>query len=157
MIKSFYNYSLYIAMMALLLLAIGQIVIVIMRFVFSIGLIWLQDTLFFGFTIAILWAVCYFYHDHYQLRIDIFYQKFSQSIQQYIDIFVQLLVIMPFCLLLLWACYDFALQSIIIGEASSVYGGLSFIYILKLLLFIFPLQLFLSCCYLQPIKKYKEK
>ena len=147
MIKYLTDYTLKIAIIALIFLFVAQFVIVIMRFIFSTGLLWLQDSLFFAFAIAILWSLAYFYQDHLRLRIDVFYQYYPPIIRQYVDFMTQLLIMIPFSLLLLWACYDFTYQSIIIGESSSVHGGVSFIYILKLLLFIFPLQLLLSCGY----------
>jgi len=101
-------------------------VIVIDRYWFASGSIRVQESVSFMhaavFMLAAAWTLARGGH----VRVDIFYSSMSPRGKAIVDITGTLLLLVPFCLFLIWTSWDYVATSWAIGESSLETGGLPF-------------------------------
>ena len=118
-------------------------IIVVMRYVFDAGFIWLQESVIWMHATVFMVGAGYtlLHEDH--VRVDIFYRAMSVRRRAWIDIIGVLLFLLPLCSFLALKSYDFALTSWNMHEASRESGGLPypFLPIIKSVLIIMPVTL----------------
>ncbi|WP_281950805.1 TRAP transporter large permease subunit [Nitrosophilus kaiyonis] len=107
-----------------------------MRYLFHLGSIALQELEWHFFDITFLFALGYTLKHDKHVRVDIFYEKFSNKTKEYINILDNLFLIIPFSLIIAYYSFDFTMQSFLQHEASGDPGGLCCRYIIKSAIFI---------------------
>lgn len=116
-------------------------VIVVMRYVFDAGMIWLQESVIWMHATVFMLGAAYtlLHEDH--VRVDIFYRGMSERGRAWIDAIGVAIFLLPLCGYLAYASYDFAAVSWSLQESSREPGGLPypFISILKSILVVMPL------------------
>lgn len=121
--------------LAMTLLAFG---IVLIRYGFNQGWIWLQESVTYlhaaVFMLAAAWALQT--DDH--VRVDIFYRERSPRYRGLVDLAGTLLFLVPFSLFLLLIGWDYVVASWSTREASREAGGLPLVWILKSLILVLP-------------------
>src|SRR5690606_41893008 len=78
------------------------------------------------------------------VRVDIFYQKFGPRSQALVAMFGTLFFLLPVCLFLGWASWDYVSNSWATLEASSETGGLKFVYLQKSIILVLVVSLVLQ-------------
>lgn len=106
----------------------------LMRYIFQSGSIALQELEWHLFDVVILLSIAYTLKENAHVRVDIFFDNFSNKYKKLIDIFTTLFFILPFSLLIIYFSYDFVLMSFTQMEASSNPGGLEYRYLVKSLM-----------------------
>lgn len=108
--------------------------LVIMRYVFSVNSIALQDVVsYLNATVAML-GTAYVLGINGHVRVDILYRNFSPKGKAVADIFGTLFLLLPFMVLFLYFSWGYAGNSWKYHEGSSQAGGLGYVYLLKSLL-----------------------
>ena len=124
-----------------LLMVIVTCIIVVMRYVFDAGLIWMQESVIWmhGTVFMIGAAYTLLHEDH--VRVDVFYRAMSARRRAWVDLIGVLVFLLPLCMLLAVRSYDFAAFSWSINEASRESGGLPYplVSILKSVLVVMPI------------------
>ena len=83
------------------------------------------------FALLFLFAAAYtFKHDDH-VRVDIFYQRLSARGRAWVDFIGGLVVLLPFCLLIIVSAWPFVTNAYVMGEGSPDPGGLAYRYLLK--------------------------
>ena len=131
-----------IASLLILLLIILVSVSVILRYVFSIGFIWLQDLYIWVHAIFILLGLTYTLNKDEHVRIDLLYRSLKKKIKKKINFFGSLLFGMPVSFILIFNGFDYFYRSYLLNESSKETGGLPFIFILKFFIFLTGIFLF---------------
>ena len=126
----------------ILLLIILVSISVILRYVFSIGFIWLQDLYIWVHAIFILLGLTYTLNKDEHVRIDLLYRLFKKKIKKKINFFGALLFGMPLSLILISNGFDYFHRSFLQNESSKETGGLPFIFILKFFILLMGIFLF---------------
>ena len=124
-----------------LLMVIVTCIIVVMRYVFDAGLIWLQESVIWMHgTVFMLGAAYTLLHEDH-VRVDVFYRTMSERRRAWVDLIGVVIFLLPFCMLLAVRAYDFAAFSWSIHEASRESGGLPYplVSILKSVLVVMPI------------------
>lgn len=75
------------------------------------------------------------------VRIDILQRRWDATRRRRVDQLGVLLLALPFCAFVLWSCADYVAVAWQRREASAEPGGLAWLWLLKSLLLVFPLQL----------------
>jgi TRAP-type mannitol/chloroaromatic compound transport system permease small subunit len=118
--------------------------VVILRYGFNQGWIWLQESVTYlhaaVFMVAAAWAVQT--DDH--VRVDIFYRERSPRYQAAVNLLGTLLFLVPFSVLMIAVGWDYVAASWATHEASREAGGLPFVWLLKSLILILPALLLLQ-------------
>ncbi len=104
------------------------------RYLFHSGSIALQELEWHLFDVVILLGIAYTLRERSHVRVDIFYDRFSDKIKAYVDFFGTLFFIIPFSLLIIYVGFDFVMLSLAQLEASSDPGGLPYRFVVKSLM-----------------------
>ena len=117
--------------LALILLTLLIVYDALSRYLFHSGSIALQELEWHLFDLIILLGISYALKEDAHVRVDIFYAHFTPKTQALVRIVSQLLFILPFSVLIIYAGLDFVMQSFIQQEGSCDPGGLSYRYLIK--------------------------
>lgn len=110
-----------------------QFVLVLARYLFGVGSIWLNESVIYGHATLFLMAAAWTLQTGGHVRVDVFYAEASPRTRAVIDLFGSLLLLLPFALLLLYLSLPFAARSWAVLERSQETSGLPFVYLLKTL------------------------
>ncbi|MES9947799.1 MAG: TRAP transporter small permease subunit [Candidatus Thiodiazotropha sp.] len=108
--------------------------VVVLRYVFDLGWIWLQESVTFMHGALFLVGAAYTLKHEGHVRVDIFFQRFSPQRQAWIDMLGSLLLLMPVCLFIFLISWDYVVQSWSLREGSREAGGLDGVYLFKSLI-----------------------
>lgn len=129
-----------------LIMVIVTSVIVVMRYVFDAGFIWLQESVIWMHAAVFMVGAAYtlFHEEH--VRVDIFYRRMSTRGQAIVDFLGVVFFLLPLCGFLAFKAYDFASVSWSIHETSREPGGLPYpmIPVLKSIVIVMPIMVALQ-------------
>ena len=121
-----------------LLMVLLTFSIVILRYGFNLGWIWLQEILIYFhvtvFTIGAAWTL----QQNGHVRVDIFYADMPAKKRALIDLLGTLLFLIPFCIFLLVIAWPYVTGSWKLLEGSREAGGLPLVFLLKSLILVLP-------------------
>ena len=109
-----------------LLMVLVTFVIVVMRYAFDAGLIWLQESVIWLHAAVFMIGAAYTLKHDEHVRVDVFYRTMSETKRAWVDLLGVLFFLLPLCGFLLLKSYDFAAVSWSIKEASRESGGLPY-------------------------------
>ena len=127
-----------------LLMVILTFLIVVLRYGFDSGWIALQESVSWLHACVFMLGASYALKRDSHVRVDIFYQQFSRRGRAWVDLLGSLLLLLPVCLFIFYASWDYVLDAWEIGEGSAETGGLPALYLLKSLLLMMPVLLILQ-------------
>ena len=121
-------------------------VIVVLRYVFDVGLIWLQESLIWLHAVVFMLGAAYTLQQEQHVRVDIFYRNMSERQRAWVNLLGVIFFVVPMCALLAWAAWDYVAASWSVGEVSRNAGGLPypFLPLLKTVLLVMPLAVALQ-------------
>lgn len=112
--------------------------IVILRYGFNLGWIWLQESLTYlhvaVFTVVSAWTLQQDGH----VRVDIFYADMTEKKRAWVDLLGSLLFLVPFCIFMLIIAWPYVSNSWKLLESSREAGGLPLVFLLKSLILVLP-------------------
>lgn len=123
-----------------LFMVLVTFVIVVMRYVFDAGLIWLQESVIWMHAVVFMLGAAYTLRHEDHVRVDVFYRTMSETRRAWVDLVGVIIFLWPLCFLLGWKSIDFVAASWRIHEASRESGGLPYplIPLLKTVLLLMP-------------------
>ena len=121
-----------------------QFALVVARYVFALGSIWLTETVIYANAALFLLAAAWTLRAGGHVRVDIFYAHASPRAQAVVDLAGSLLLLLPFALVLLWLSTPYAERSWAILERSQEASGLPLVFLLKTLIPLFALTMALQ-------------
>lgn len=127
-----------------LVIVLLQFALVLARYLFGIGSIWVTESVVYGHAALFLLASAWTLRSGGHVRVDIFYADASPRARALIDLLGTLLLLIPFALALLWLSVPFAARSWAILERSQEASGLPLVFLLKTLMPVFALMLALQ-------------
>jgi TRAP-type mannitol/chloroaromatic compound transport system permease small subunit len=121
-------------------------VIVVMRYVFDAGLIWMQESVTWMHAAVFMVGAAYTLLHEEHVRVDIFYRKMSERRRAIVDLIGVVIFLLPLCGFLALMAYDFAAAAWSIHETSREPGGLPYpmIPLLKSIVVVMPLAVALQ-------------
>jgi len=117
----------------LTLLALSALIVydAFVRYLFHSGSMALQEFEWHLFDIVMMFAIAYTLKYNQHVRVDLFYERFSDRTKVIVDIVGVLFLILPFSILIIVFSIDFISLSLSQLEGSSDPGGLSMRYLIK--------------------------
>lgn len=112
-------------------LVLLQFAVVIQRYVFGIGYVWLQEVITYVYASVFMLAAGFTLLRDGHVRVDIYYREASARARAFVDLFGTLLFLWPVTGLLLWVAYPYVTRSFAILEGSRESGGVPLLYLLK--------------------------
>lgn len=118
-------------------LVLAEVTVVVLRYVFGIGLIALQEAAIYqhGFLITLGAGFAMVSDDH--VRVDILYGRWSPRARALVDLVGTLVLLLPFCAVIWSYAYPYVAQSWKIMEGSRESSGLPILFVLKTGLLVF--------------------
>ena len=117
--------------------------VVVMRYVFDAGLIWLQESVVWMHAAVFMLGAAYTLQQEEHVRVDIFYREMSPRRRAWVDLIGVVVFLLPLCAFLAFKALDFVAMSWRLQEASRESGGLPYplFPLLKSVLVVMPITL----------------
>jgi TRAP-type mannitol/chloroaromatic compound transport system permease small subunit len=127
-----------------LFVVLVQFAVVLLRYVFGMGSIWLQESIIYAHAAMFMLAAAWVLQVGAHVRVDIFYADAPPRRKALIDLLGTFLLLIPFAALLIWFSVPYGARSFAILERSREASGLPIVYLLKSLIPLFAFLLALQ-------------
>jgi TRAP-type mannitol/chloroaromatic compound transport system permease small subunit len=129
-----------------LFMVLVTFVVVVMRYVFDAGAVWLQESVIWMHAVVFMLGAAYTLQQEEHVRVDIFYRRMSETRRAWIDLLGTVFFLLPLSVFLAYTAWDFVIISWQLHESSREPGGLPYplIPMLKSVLLLMPLALTLQ-------------
>ncbi len=123
-----------------LFMVLTTFVIVVMRYAFDVGLIWVQESVTWMHAMVFMIGAAYTLQCEDHVRVDIFYREMSARRRAWVDVLGVVVLLLPMCGFLAIKAWDFVEVSWSLREASRESGGLPYplLPLLKTVLILMP-------------------
>lgn len=108
------------------LMVVVTFAIVVLRYLFDIGWIWLQESVTWMHAAVFMLGAGYTLARDEHVRVDVFYRQADERRQALTDLLGTVLCLIPVAFFLAWGSLDYVLASWEIREASREAGGLPY-------------------------------
>jgi TRAP-type mannitol/chloroaromatic compound transport system permease small subunit len=120
-----------------LLMVIVQFVVVAMSYVFSIGYIWLQESVVYMHALLFLTAAAFTLLEDGHVRVDVFFREAGEKQKAVTDFLGAYLFLLPVVVMIGWLGYPFVTRSWAYFEGSQETSGIQAVYLLKTFILLF--------------------
>ena len=129
-----------------LAMVVGTFIIVVLRYVFDTGLIWMQESVTWMHAVVFMLGAAYTLQAEEHVRVDIFYREMSKQRKAWINLLGVVFFLWPLCVFFIAESADYVAASWRSGEVSRDAGGLPypFVPLLKSVLLLMPFTLILQ-------------
>ncbi len=121
-----------------------QFALVVARYLFGVGSIWLTETVIYAHAAVFMLAAAWTMQTGGHVRVDIFYADASARTKALIDLAGSVLLLLPFAFVLFLLSVPYAARSWVILEHSQEASGLPLVFVLKTLIPLFALLMALQ-------------
>lgn len=120
--------------------------IVVLRYVFDIGAIWMQESLTWMHAAVFMLGAAYTLAEDSHVRVDIFYREMSDRHKAWVNLLGVLIFLFPLCGFFLYTSLDYVAAAWRFGEVSPNAGGLPYpaVPLLKSILILMPVAVMLQ-------------
>ena len=118
--------------------------VVVMRYGFSIGFIWMQEVYVWLHSFIFMLGSGFTYLANEHVRIDVFYRDASNKYKATVDLLGNIFLLAPFLYIIWKYSYPFVYRSFLMNEVSREAGGMPALFILKSAILWFCFVLFLQ-------------
>ena len=125
----------------LLIMVILTCIIVVLRYLFNIGFIWMQELVRFCYAMVFLACAAYTLAEDEHVRVDIIYSNLSSKSKSIINIVGAITFVIPVCFAIIYYSFNYVVNSWAQLEGSLEERGLHAVYILKSFIWIFAIML----------------
>jgi TRAP-type mannitol/chloroaromatic compound transport system permease small subunit len=127
-----------------LFVVVAQFAVVVLRYGFSLGSIWLTESIIYGHAALFMLAAAWTLREGGHVRVDVFYADASPRRKALVDLCGALLLLLPFMLVLGWFALPYVARSWAILETSRETSGIPAVFLLKTLIPLFALLMALQ-------------
>jgi TRAP-type mannitol/chloroaromatic compound transport system permease small subunit len=119
--------------MAWLVLAVVvvQFAVVLLRYLFGVGSIWLQESIVYAHALAFLLAAAWVLKTGGHVRVDVYYRDASRPTRAWVDLLGTVFLLLPMAASILWVSVPYAGRAWTILERSQETSGLPAVFLLK--------------------------
>lgn len=114
-----------------LAMVLVQFTVVVLRYVFGLGFIWMQESILYMHSLVFLVGAGYTLLKEGHVRVDIFYRGASVRKKAMVDLAGVLLLLFPFCILVWYVALPYVQNSWAVFEGSKETSGIQGVYLLK--------------------------
>lgn len=121
-----------------LLMVLITFFVVVCRYAFNLGWIWLQDSIVYLHACVFMLAAAWTLQRDEHVRVDIFYRDAPPRRKALVDACGIVVFLIPFCIFLMVSSWNYVSISWAIQEGSREASGLPWVYVLKSLIILLP-------------------
>ncbi len=119
------------------IMVVTQFTVVLMRYVFGIGSIMMQESVVYMHSILFMLGAGYTLLHNGHVRVDVFYREISARKKAIVDIFGVVFLLLPVCILIFQSSFHYVSQSWMIMEGSKETSGIQAVFLLKTTILVF--------------------
>lgn len=108
-----------------------QFAVVLLRYVFGLGSIWLQESILYLHAFTFMLAAAYTLAVNAHVRVDIFYREADVRVKALVDLLGAALFLLPMCAVILDVSWPYVVRSWSILEGSRETSGIQGVFLLK--------------------------
>lgn len=121
-----------------------QFAVVVLRYLFGLGSIWLQESIIYSHAAMFLLVAAWTLKNDGHVRVDVLYASASPRTKAIVDLCGALFLLIPFATAILYFSLPYVARSWAIMEGSREASGLPLIFALKTLIPVFAVMLVLQ-------------
>jgi TRAP-type mannitol/chloroaromatic compound transport system permease small subunit len=121
-----------------------QFAVVLLRYLFGTGSIWLQESIVYAHGFAFMLAAAWVLKTGGHVRVDVFYREMGVRNRAFVDLLGTIFLLLPMAGLILWVSVPYVVRSWAIFERSQETSGLPFVFLLKTAIPVFAAMLILQ-------------
>lgn len=129
---------------AALVLVLVQFTAVVLRYVFGIGWIWVEESIIYVHATLFMAGAAYTLLHEGHVRVDVFYRDASERDRAWVDLLGTIFFLWPFCALIVIKGWPYVSLSWSILEGSQETSGIPAIFLLKSLVLVFAVLVFVQ-------------
>lgn len=127
-----------------LALVLIQFAIVVMRYVFGVSSIFVQESLLYLFATLYMLGAAYTLRHNGHVRVDVFYREAKARWKAWVDFLGVLLLLFPMCFMVWSTGWSYVAASWAVHEGSRETSGIQAVYLLKTEILIFAAMMALQ-------------
>lgn len=127
-----------------LAMVLVQFAVVVLRYVFGIGSIMLQEAIVYMHGVLFMMAAADTLLQDEHVRVDIFYARAAARRKALVNLLGCAFFILPFCCLIAFVSLDYVSMAWSVREGSRETSGIQGVYLLKTIILVFAAQLALQ-------------
>lgn len=120
-----------------LAMVLVQVVVVVMRYVFGLSVLMMQESIWYMHSIIFLVAAGYTLLHNGHVRVDIFYGNVDERKKAMIDLFGVVVILLPVCVMVWWVSWPYVAAAWAVREGSVEVSGIQAVYLLKTCMLVF--------------------
>ena len=121
-----------------------QFVVVILRYVFGTGEIWLQEAIIYQHGLLFMLGASFTLLKDGHVRVDIVYAGLSPRAKAVVDLVGATLLLVPVMAVILWVSYPYVARSWAVLEGSRETSGMPAVFLLKTVILAFAITMLLQ-------------
>ena len=125
-------------------LVVVQFIVVVMRYVFGLGSVGMQESIVYMHGVLFMAAAAYTLLHNAHVRVDIFYREAAPKKKATIDLIGTVVLLWPICWLIWSTAFPYVELSWAVKEGSRETSGIHAIYLLKSVILVFAALLALQ-------------
>ena len=120
-----------------LLMVLVTVLVVVLRYGFSIGFIWMQESVRFMYAGVFLLCAGYTLQKDKHVRVDVLYLNMSERKRALVDLLGSLFLLLPVCWVIFYYSWSYVINSWVQMEGSIEERGLHLVFIMKTFIWLF--------------------
>ena len=120
-----------------LFMVLVTVLVVVLRYGFSIGFIWMQESVRFMYAGVFLLCAGYTLQKDKHVRVDVLYLNMSERKRAIVDLFGSLFLLLPVCWVIFYYSWSYVINSWVQMEGSIEERGLHLVFIMKTFIWLF--------------------
>ena len=115
------------------------VLVVILRYGFSIGFIWMQESVRFMYAAVFLLCAGYTLQKDKHVRVDVLYLRMNDKQKAIVDLFGSLFLLLPVCWVIFYYSWSYVINSWEQMEGSIEERGLHLVFLMKIFIWAFAI------------------
>ena len=120
-----------------LFMVLVTVLVVVLRYGFSIGFIWMQESVRFMYAGVFLLCAGYTLQKDKHVRVDVLYLNMSERKRALVDLLGSLFLLLPVCWVIFYYSWSYVINSWVQMEGSIEERGLHLVFIMKTFIWLF--------------------
>ncbi len=127
-----------------IIMVVFQFVIVLLRYVYGLGFIWMQESIMYMHALLFMVGAGYTFLMDGHVRVDVFYREASRRRKALVDLLGSAFFLIPFSVMIIIVSRDYVANSWSVFEGSKETSGIQGIYLLKSVIIVFAVLMILQ-------------
>ena len=122
-----------------LIMVLVTVLVVVLRYGFSIGFIWMQESVRFMYAAVFLLCAGYTLLNDKHVRVDVLYLRMNDRNRAIVELFGNIFFLIPVCFIIFYFSWNYVINSWNQLEGSKEERGLHLVYIMKTFIWCFSI------------------